>query len=712
VKRRLCLLLTVLAASVVVVAQEETVVIAVDCSYSLTLPHDSISRGEALLDAALEYLASRAPETSYVLIVSETAGSISVDLSYPSTSSAVVQALPCLTPWGTTDIGSLLDYALRYAALVGGPAEVLLITDGEDRRLLESEPRTSEPDKTRTISTILFDSGLPSCAADRLARLAVAHGGDVVAVGPGADRIREVVAAAGRLPAIDTAEEASTPIPTGTPTENRRGFLAFLSAWLRYSRYLFLACVVAGLFAALRAAYGWRRRVEKVRLHNARPPETTLFVQSPTGRTEHTVSAYPVIIGGPQVPLEGEAGSVQLTSADDGLRLSSTIPVKVNGLEKRDATLREGSLLRVGAHRITIRRIRPVRQVRPPRARHTYYVVAPGIAAVAALCAFLLLPSVTRAAAARRQSGPRLSALVADGPSPAHSTGPLFTAPRVTLPDVAAPGSYLPDLDVDFLAIHAHPDDESLDFGLAISRLVRSGMTGAMVILTDGEAGIDQYPERPTGPGYPPYDIGAEELGRVRVEEAGLALGTLGVGTYFRLGLQNHPYGSVSDQLPIATVMEHWGGRAAVVAQLASVIEHCHPELLLSPDGPAGPYEHFEHEATGILVAEALSRLETSGRSPVALHLACVDPLQTSGYESLIAVPAWDLVSDPDLRDRMTQIDALSQHLTQRDASAIGVETRMGLPFEYYRIASGRSAGDPGRGNEFLRILGVGADDY
>jgi LmbE family N-acetylglucosaminyl deacetylase len=158
--------------------------------------------------------------------------------------------------------------------------------------------------------------------------------------------------------------------------------------------------------------------------------------------------------------------------------------------------------------------------------------------------------------------------------------------------------------------------------------------------------------------------------------------------------------------------MEHWGGRAAVVAQLASVIEHCHPELLLSPDGPAGPYEHFEHEATGILVAEALSRLETSGRSPVALHLACVDPLQTSGYESLIAVPAWDLVSDPDLRDRMTQIDALSQHLTQRDASAIGVETRMGLPFEYYRIASGRSAGDPGRGNEFLRILGVGADDY
>ena len=52
------------------------------------------------------------------------------------------------------------------------------------------------------------------------------------------------------------------------------------------------------------------------------------------------------------------------------------------------------------------------------------------------------------------------------------------------------------------LTVHAHPDDESLDFAGLICRANRAGFRTAVVIMTDGESGLDRYPDRPVGGVY------------------------------------------------------------------------------------------------------------------------------------------------------------------------------------------------------------------
>ena len=257
--------------------------------------------------------------------------------------------------------------------------------------------------------------------------------------------------------------------------------------------------------------------------------------------------------------------------------------------------------------------------------------------------------------------------------------------PGLTMPRVVLPGDPVPDVDLDYLLVHAHPDDEALDFGGLLARLDREGLRGAVVILTDGNAGLDQYPWRDTGSEYPPYDLADHALSEVRVLEAREAIGWLGADLYIRGGLVNHPYGSVVEAMQPEDVIEIWGGRDTLVAWIAYLIERLRPELLLSPDGPGPAYEHFEHEATGILVALARERVESRGSSPIAMHLVSVDPLQLEGYSGLVRFSPW--VAPPaEAPPRLRQLLALRAHRTQRDATVIGVETRMALWYEYYLV--------------------------
>ena len=61
------------------------------------------------------------------------------------------------------------------------------------------------------------------------------------------------------------------------------------------------------------------------------------------------------------------------------------------------------------------------------------------------------------------------------------------------------PGDEPTFFKADALFIHAHPDDESLDFGVLISRFTRAGKRVVVVLLTDGDSGLDQYPQRMLG---------------------------------------------------------------------------------------------------------------------------------------------------------------------------------------------------------------------
>ncbi len=202
-------------------------------------------------------------------------------------------------------------------------------------------------------------------------------------------------------------------------------------------------------------------------------------------------------------------------------------------------------------------------------------------------------------------------------------------------PRVIAPGHALPDEKVDVLFIHAHPDDESIDFGGLLARCEERGLSTAVLLLTDGEAGLDRIHDR---------NLEGEELAAVRIEEAAEALSVLGVDIYIRLGLRNHPYNGLSDEMALSELFEEWQESGNAVEKITRLIHDLSPKLLVSPDGPSEAKEHFEHEGTGELVRLALDKLAEEGEDLPAAHLLVIDYRQQELYpeEHKILLPLWD----------------------------------------------------------------------
>lgn len=253
---------------------------------------------------------------------------------------------------------------------------------------------------------------------------------------------------------------------------------------------------------------------------------------------------------------------------------------------------------------------------------------------------------------------------------------------------VIAPAETLPEADVDMLFVHAHPDDESLDFGLLMSKAARSGKRIATVLFTDGESGHDRYPHRPVYGSYADRPLTGAQLAERRIDEATRALSILGSRYYIRLGRTNHPYASIAEELPLKEVLKRWGGLERNVAKLLEIIRSLHPEIVVSPAGPSDVSEHFEHEAAAHIVRQALLRLEEAGSHSVRGYLVAVNPQHRPLYQSLVAVPA----GPAGVREaraggtvlRELQLAALRQHVTQLDASVLGVATRSARAKETY----------------------------
>lgn len=248
---------------------------------------------------------------------------------------------------------------------------------------------------------------------------------------------------------------------------------------------------------------------------------------------------------------------------------------------------------------------------------------------------------------------------------------------RASYPDLAGVTG------VDVLFIHAHPDDEALDYGALLAAAESADKRVGVVLFTDGNAGLDQYPWRAVDTEYPSWRMRDSELSTVRVEEATRAMTRLGADLYVRLGLQNHPYSGTDEELSVEEVTARWGGADALTEIVADIIRRLNPTLVVSPDGPSEAYEHFEHEAVGEITADALRSL--GGRSSIRAHLTPVDPLQTDAYRDVLAFDAWERPADGTFRYRDVQLAALREHRSQRDASVIGIEVRQGLRYEYYR---------------------------
>ena len=250
---------------------------------------------------------------------------------------------------------------------------------------------------------------------------------------------------------------------------------------------------------------------------------------------------------------------------------------------------------------------------------------------------------------------------------------------------VIPPGRRPEYFKADILFIHAHPDDESIDFGSLMAMASRSDKRIVTLLFTDGESGLDLYPERMVGDIYPARDLSGGALSQVRVVEATRALSILGSEMYIRWGLVNRPYNTKRDEVPPDEVIRGWGGENQLVERLIEVLEGFKPTIVVSPDRHCAAYEHFEHEAVGQLVQTALERLRSSGEGFVKGYLVSIDPYQVDRYSGVTNVDARVREGESGLAYRSIQALALKEHVTQRDASVIGVNRLSHLPKEFYK---------------------------
>lgn len=283
---------------------------------------------------------------------------------------------------------------------------------------------------------------------------------------------------------------------------------------------------------------------------------------------------------------------------------------------------------------------------------------------------------------------------------------------------VVAPDEQPPFFKADIMFIHAHPDDATINFGGLMAIAARSGKRIVTVLFTDGNAGLDRYPDRRVGGRYPPRPLHGSSLAAVRVADTASALSLLGSRAYVRLGLRNNPYDSVTQILPRRVVLERWGGDGRVVGKLVRLLEGYRPTIVVSPDTRHyGVFTHFEHEAVGYVTDQALERLVSKRKDFVRAHLVSVDPLLRSRYPGAFGVDVARLDPVSGLTYRAIQVEALRRHRTQRDAAVIAAEVVPNFDDEYYAAVSWHFPISPSRyfsrlgravGGEYSRRAGAG----
>ena len=367
-----------------------------------------------------------------------------------------------------------------------------------------------------------------------------------------------------------------------------------------------------------------------------------------------------------EIRLPAPAGAPRATTTFElrpggrDLVIDSPVPLLIGGVKRRRGYLRAGDNLRIGSSRLTYLGLEE-KQIRR-KVRRTVgelsTVLAPALLVTFLLVGLILPFSVFRHRSPRSEPGQLTVEKIRPRSRP-------WAVPRLRL---IAPSEPLPRARVDVLFIHAHPDDEAIDFGALLAHCSRQGLRTGVILLTDGEGGI--YRQGFEGP--------RDSLPELRIAEARRSLSLLGSAYYVRLGLPNHPYNGLAEEISTAELFERWGGRNVLEEKLADLIDAFWPRVIVSPDGASQAREHFEHVGTGILVADALRLLAKRGDPVPEGHLVSVDPRQRTVYPGSLKIPRRKVLE--------IQRTALRAHDSQADASIVGVEMIDEFKNEYYAV--------------------------
>ena len=384
--------------------------------------------------------------------------------------------------------------------------------------------------------------------------------------------------------------------------------------------------------------------------------------------------------------LKGNAGidkfSIEIT--ETGVFFSSPNFLLVNGVAVKQKKLSPGSKIAWGSERIFFQGTHcdPIHPRKKPDFIPVYSI--PIIVILLTLVGGLALQSHsgTKESTIPKVESESSTAIIKTDYPALHDGIKEYEGLPLLKPQVIGPGEAPDFFDADIMCIHAHPDDESIDFGGFTAKASRHGKKIVTVLFTDGESGVvrNDFPSQHPSP---------RELAEIRIGEAERALSHLAVAAYVRLGLRNHPYSSSTQVLSKAEVLDAWGGEAGIITTLTELIQGYSPSVILSPKNDSEAYEHFEHKTVGYLVQKAIDQLMEEGRSSIKGHLVPVDAMEnTMGDTHYPAVVGISLTESPEtgFSARIIKAQALRQHRTQRDASIIALAHTLDVLHEYYSI--------------------------
>lgn len=218
------------------------------------------------------------------------------------------------------------------------------------------------------------------------------------------------------------------------------------------------------------------------------------------------------------------------------------------------------------------------------------------------------------------------------------------------------------------VAVHAHPDDESITTGGILADLSARGADVTVVTCTLGEEG------EVIGEPYAGL-AGTDLLGGFRVHELNLALGLLGARGLHLGGVGRHRdsgmAGSPAHAHPAAFVNSGDGA----VDELTALFERLRPHLVITYD-PAGGYGHPDHIRAHEITHAAAERVgvprvlwTVTLRSELEAGLAAIGRIpaqwRRAGAGELAAVDSCDLTVDLDDRAYAAKREAMRAHATQ-----------------------------------------------
>ena len=276
------------------------------------------------------------------------------------------------------------------------------------------------------------------------------------------------------------------------------------------------------------------------------------------------------------------------------------------------------------------------------------------------------------------------------------------------------------------VAVHAHPDDESLTMAVTLGRAVAAGVAVTLVTATLGEEG-EVIGDELRGLTAEQSD----QLGGYRLTELRAACDALGVGDQRQLGgvgafRDSGMAGSPSARHPRAFVRAAPGGpdHDRAVTALVRVLDEVRPDAVLTYDADGG-YGHPDHVTTHEVTVAAVG----AANWRVARTLAVVRPRAAAAADlaALVAPPEYPraaidqlgfLVAD-DVVDVAVEADgrehqratALAAHATQIELfpGGFALSNRLAQPLprrECYRVLLGvpvlgpRPVADPFAGLE------------